>query len=144
ETEGRTHLGASSRTWALGAPRRGIAVLISDFLDPGAGDFLGFEAAIPYLLGKALDLHAVHVLAPEEVHPPFMGDVRLIDAETDLYTEISMGEPILRKYRRNLQGFLERIRALCLNRGIPYLFTTSDAAFERVVLDALRRGGLLR
>ncbi|MHC4778590.1 MAG: DUF58 domain-containing protein [Planctomycetota bacterium] len=144
EVAGRTHLAAASRTWAVVAPRRGVAVLVSDFLDPGEGDLLGFEAALPYLAGRSLDVHAIHILSPEEVDPPFKGDVRLIDSETDLYTEISMGEPILKKYIRNLRGFLERIKSSCLKRGIPYLFTKSDASFERVVLDALRRGGLLR
>jgi len=144
EPEGRTHLAAASRTWALGAPRRGVAVLVSDFLDPGESGVSGFESSLPYLGGRALDVHAVHVLSPEEIDPPYKGDLKLIDGETNLFTELSMGEPILKRYRANLQGFLDTVRELCLKRGIPYLFTTSNTLFERVVLDALRRGGLLR
>ncbi|MHC5037933.1 MAG: DUF58 domain-containing protein [Planctomycetota bacterium] len=142
--EGRTHLSATARTWALATHRRGVAVLISDLLDPGDDKTLGFELALPYLGGLTLDVHVIQILAQEEVAPALKGDVKLIDSETDLFTEISIGGPILSRYRRALNGFLGRIRELCLKRGIPYLYTTSDLLFERVVLEALRKGGLLR
>ncbi len=142
--EGGTDLAASARRWALAEPRKGIAVLLGDFLDPGDGETLGLEAALPFFGGRFLDVHAVQVLSPDEMRPPFKGELKLIDGEEDRFTDVSMGEPILKRYRDNLEGFLARVRDRCVGRGIPYLLATSDSSFERVVLDALRRGGVLR
>jgi uncharacterized protein (DUF58 family) len=141
---GRTALAASARSWALARSRRGVSVLLSDLLDPGDGRIPGFEDALPFLAGRALDAHVVHLLSPVEIEPDARGDLRLVDSETDEFAEVSIGEAILRKYRSNLQGFLERVRAFCLRRGMAYLFAHTDTPFEKIVLDALRRGGLLR
>jgi uncharacterized protein (DUF58 family) len=141
---GKTALAASARAWGLAAARKGIAVLLSDLLDPGDGTKTGFEEAVPYLAGRALDAHVIHLLSPGEIEPPLRGDLRLLDAETEEFAEVSIGEPILRKYRANLRGFLDRARTFCLKRGIAYAFAPSDTPFEKVVLEALRRGGLLR
>jgi uncharacterized protein (DUF58 family) len=141
---GKTALAASARAWGLAASRKGVAVLLSDLLDPGHGTATGFEEAAPFLAGRALDAHVVQILSPDEIEPGLRGDLRLLDAETDEFAEVSIGEQILRKYRANLRGFLDRARAFCLRRGIAYIGASSETPFEKVVLEALRRGGLLR
>ncbi len=58
---------ASTRRWRTTPTRSrqsGLAVVISDLLDPA-----GYEAGVRALLERRFDVHLVHVLAPEEMKP---------------------------------------------------------------------------
>ena len=71
----RDRPGRRARRYARRA-ESGQAILISDLLTPK------FEQGIRRLLDRRLEVTVLHVLAPEEVHPPMSGDLTLIDRET--------------------------------------------------------------
>jgi uncharacterized protein (DUF58 family) len=139
QATGVTRLEDSCRKYALRNRARGVAVLISDFLDPA-----GFEGALRRLAMTGSDMYVVHILARDEIDPPISGDLRLIDAETDLYAEISMSRTLLKRYKDNMNGFCSSLKSTCLARGIGYIPATNDMPFERLTLDFFRRGGMLR
>ncbi|MGA2555952.1 MAG: DUF58 domain-containing protein, partial [Verrucomicrobiota bacterium] len=74
---GPANLNEALRRGAIEARQAGLAVLLSDFLDPA-----GYEAGLNALIGRGFQVNAIQILAPEEFAPPTYGDLRLVDAET--------------------------------------------------------------
>jgi uncharacterized protein (DUF58 family) len=137
--EGGTSLASTCRHYALRHPQRGVAVLLSDFLDKA-----GFETGMRYLVGRDLDLYAVHIMAPDELEPTLSGDLRLIDVEDDDVAEVSVTGALINRYKHNVQAYARALKDHCARRGVAYLFATSDADFEQLVLGVLRRKGLVK
>ena len=114
-------------------------MVVSDFLDKN-----GYETALRYLVARNFDVYVIHVLSEEEVNPPQTGDLRLVDSEDGDFAEITITAPMLERYKRTVEAFKDGLRDWCGKRGIHYTFTTSDAPFERLVLEYMRRNGLVR
>ena len=74
---GGTSLNDGLAAWRLRTREAGLAVLISDLMDPG-----GYERGLRGLLEHRHDVHVIHLLAAEEMNPAWGGDLRLEDAET--------------------------------------------------------------
>ncbi|MDZ4861454.1 MAG: DUF58 domain-containing protein [Candidatus Hydrogenedentes bacterium] len=139
QPDGRTALEASTKSYSLRNRAKGVAVLFSDFLDPE-----GFDGCLRRLQQTGSDCYAIHVLSRDEIDPPVAGDLRLLDSEFAVHVEVSASPGLIKRYKHNLEGFCESIRKQCLSRGIGYIFAPSDESFERLTLDVLRRGGMLR
>ena len=134
-----TGLTESCRTFAIKARQgKGVIVLLSDFLDPA-----GYEEGLKHLFGSKMDVYVVHLLSPEEVHPELQGDLRLVDVEDASFQEITVSQPLLKQYQETLRKFCGGIRDYCTRRGASYVFSSTDVAFDQLVLTYLRRGGLL-
>src|SRR5271169_1584247 len=71
---GGTSLNESLRRGALEARQAGLAVVLSDFLDPA-----GYEAGLTALVGRGFQVSLVQILAPDELAPTNFGDLRLVD-----------------------------------------------------------------
>ncbi|MDX2147289.1 MAG: DUF58 domain-containing protein [Planctomycetota bacterium] len=141
-------LNTSLRSLASRGLGRGICVVMSDFLDePGVDAGLRALAATD---PGVMDIYCLHVLSPGEVNPELerdaglQGDLRLTDAETGRAREVTVSPALIARYRRSVDRFCADLRARCLSLGLAPLRVTTDAPIERVVLDSLRRGGLLR
>ena len=116
--------------------RVGVAVLISDLLDPA-----GYERGLKALLEHRFDVHVIHVLAPEEMNPTLAGDLRLTDAETGEVRDLTMDAEALRGYRQRLHDFLGRAEAFCRGNEIVYHRVVTDTPVEEMTLRQLK--GLL-
>jgi len=130
---GKAALNESLRRGALTARRSGVAVVLSDFLDPE-----GYEAGLTALVGRGFQVSAVQILAPEEVKPETFGDLRLIDAETGAEQEVTFGKFRLSNYQKAVQNYIQRMREHCQARGINFFATTSDESLEKLLLKQLR------
>lgn len=137
--DGKTALEDSTKSYVMRNRAKGVAVLFSDFLDPE-----GYEGCLRRLLQSGSDCYAVHVLSREEIDPPIAGDLKLLDSEYAMHVEVSASPALLKRYKKNLEGFCESIRTYCLARGISYIFAPSDESLERLALDAFRRGGMFK
>src|SRR5213594_5061331 len=84
---GVTGFNQALRRGALQARQTGVAVVLSDFLDPA-----GYESGLAALLGRGFQVNAVQILAPEELNPTAYGDLRLIDSETGGQQEVTFGK----------------------------------------------------
>lgn len=127
------------KQYVVGHPQRGILLVLSDFFEKG-----GFEEGLRFLLGRRYDLYVVQTLSPEEVDPPFVGDLRLMDAEDDDVAEVTVSRALINRYKHNLQAYCGELKEYCTRRGINYLFTTTDVPFDQIVLSYFRRRGLLK
>jgi uncharacterized protein (DUF58 family) len=130
---GATSLNQGLANYAMRAREPGLVVLFSDLLDP-----VGFEAGVRSLLERRFEVHIVHVLTPEEVHPTLSGDLRLHDSETGELREITVDGDTLRTYRQRLGQFLERVEGFCRSAEIGYRRVTTDMPVEEFVLSHLR------
>lgn len=136
-----TCLEKSCRDFALTNRGGGIVILISDFFDRA-----GFESGLRYLLaaGRSTEIYVFHVLSPQEIEPVLTGDLRLVDAEDGTVTEVSISAPLLKTYKRTVEVFRDEVREYCAGRGLHYVFTSTAVPFDRLVLEYLRRRGLVR
>lgn len=136
---GKTQLEQSCRSYLIRNRSKGAAVLISDFMDPE-----GFEPSLRRLAQSRCDLYAIHVLSRDEIDPQVTGDLKLLDSETNEFTEISVSQSLLKRYRQNLAGFCESVRRFCTARDIGYALVPSDTPVDMLTRDVLRAGGMVR
>jgi uncharacterized protein (DUF58 family) len=119
---------------AIEARQAGLAVVLSDFLDPA-----GYEPGLGALLGRGFQVSAVQILAPEELAPTTFGDLRLVDAETGAVQEVTFGKFRLKAYQQAVANFCQRLREYCQARGINYFMASSATALEELLLKQLRQ-----
>jgi uncharacterized protein (DUF58 family) len=122
------------RRGALAARQSGVAVLLSDFLDPD-----GYEPGLNALIGRGFHVNAVQILASEELNPATYGDLRLIDSETGGLQEITFGKYRLKAYQQSVQNYCQRLREFCQGRGIRFFSVSSDTSLEQLLLKQLRQ-----
>lgn len=139
QTSGRTGLLDSFKTFARAHRSRGMAIVISDFYD-----FDGYEEALRQLIAGDFEVLAVHVLSPEELKPTHQGDIRLVDCEFNVAADISMSAGMLDAYARTVNAFCSGLKNYIVGRGGCYLLTSTAVPVDRLVLDVLRRRGILR
>lgn len=136
---GRTDLFAALRAFGDRVAERSLLIVISDLLEAGQG-----QRGLRLLGARRLDLAVLHVLSPQELHPPAVGPARLTDCETGEGESLEVDDETLRLYADRLNAFCEGWRAFCQRHDVRYVQTSSGEPFEECVLDTLRRGGLVR
>jgi len=114
----------------LRSPRPGMLVVISDFLDAGP-----FDAALGRAASGGHDLMLVQVLAPEEVEPPWDGDLALEDAESGATIDVTLDAGVLEAYLARLGGLVAMLRATAKRHGAAYV----RAVTTEPLLDVVRR-----
>jgi len=131
--DGATGLNRALESYAIGSREPGVAVVLSDLLDPA-----GFERGLRALVERRFDVHVLHVLAREDVDPPFGGDLRLRDSETAERREVTLDADGLQAYRLRLQRFLDGAERFCRSHEIGYRRVVSDTSIEQFVLSELK------
>ncbi len=129
----------SMRNFSLRASGRGVALVLSDFMDKS-----GYEEGLRFLASRNLDIYAIQILAEEEIHPPYTGDLKLTDLEDGDEAEVTISAPLLERYQRTLAAFRAGVHSFCTRRGISCMFTSNQVPFEKLVLGYLRSRGLLQ
>ncbi|MBS0188183.1 MAG: DUF58 domain-containing protein [Planctomycetes bacterium] len=127
---------------------RGIAVLMSDLLvEPGLSGAMGALAAGEH---GALDAYCLQTLAPAELDPVrgasmgLSGDLRLTDVESARGVEVTVSPAAIAAYRAAVEKFVGRCRDECRSRGVAHFLVPTDTPVDRLVVDSLRRGGMMR
>src|SRR5882762_7788794 len=132
--KGTANLNESLRRGALEARQAGVAVVLSDFLDPA-----GYETGLTALVGRGFQVDLVQILAPEELSPTTFGDLRLVDSETGGTQEVTFGRYRMKAYQQTLQNFIQRMREFCQARGINFFTASSKTPLEELLLRQLRQ-----
>jgi len=116
-----------------------LVVLVSDLLDPrGCGD------ALDALVGRGADVVVVHVVAPQELEPELLGELELVDAETGGTVNVGVSLSGRERYRERYGAWSREQAAQCAARGLRYVRVRTDTSIDALLLDALRRGRVLR
>ncbi|NQU75306.1 MAG: DUF58 domain-containing protein [Planctomycetes bacterium] len=117
----------------------GVMIVLSDFLFKA-----GYEGALRRLISEKYDLYVVQVLSPQELAPTFSGDLTLVDMEDDDRAEVTISSALLKYYKRNLAAYCNELKGFCTRRGAIYALTGSGEPVEALILNYMRRRGLLR
>lgn len=135
---GASDLASACKRFALANRRKGVCVLLSDFFDKS-----GYENALRYVAGGNYDLFCIQVLAPTEIDPDLQGDLKLKDIEDNDEAEVSITQPLIKRYKANLNAYCLALKDFVTRRGGTYLFTSTAVPFDTLVLNYLRERGLL-
>jgi uncharacterized protein (DUF58 family) len=136
--QGAGNLAEACRRFALSHRHKGVCVVLSDFFDKG-----GYENGLRYVAGGKYDLFAVQALSPQEIDPQLQGDLKLKDMEDGDFAEVSITQPLMKKYKANLNAYCLAVKDYVTRRGGTYLFTSTAVPFDTLVLNYLRERGLL-
>ena len=136
--EGAGNLAESCRKFAISHRQKGVCLILSDFFDKG-----GYESGLRYLVNGKYDLFAIHILSPQEIDPPLAGDLKLLDMEDGDHAEVSITQPLLKKYKSNLNAYSLELKEYITKRGGTYLFSSTAIPFDSLILNYLRERGLV-
>jgi uncharacterized protein (DUF58 family) len=136
---GKTDLNASLARFALRTRRAGLVVVISDYLSEP-----GYEEGIKRLKFNKHDVVMAQVLSPQELKPELMGDVRLVDAETEAGVEVSANRATMQAYAKRLGVFLSEVEGFAHRHSCGYVLANTSTSFEELVLRQFRVLGLAR
>jgi uncharacterized protein (DUF58 family) len=136
---GKTNSKASFQAFCTKARRRGLAVVISDFLDPE-----GFQAGLDVLRLFGHDVFAIQVASHEDVDPQLSGELQLVDSESQVAREITITPTLLAAYKAEFARYCQSVEDYCLKYQLGYVRTTTDFPFEELVLDVFRQGRFLK
>jgi len=118
--------------------KRGISIIISDLFSSS------FEKAVKYLSYMNQSIIIIHILSEEEVNPKLVGDVRLIDSETEIAKDISMVQSVIGAYDKAIKDFFRDIKETCRKYGCYYSLVSNEASIESIIFDSLVTSGILR
>jgi uncharacterized protein (DUF58 family) len=131
---GAANLNEALRRGALEARQAGLALVLSDFLDPA-----GYEPGLNALTGRGFQVNIVQILSPEELAPTTFGDLRLVDSENGQTQEVTFGRYRMKTYQQAVQNFIQRLREYCQARGINFFSVSSSMSLDELLLKQLRK-----
>ena len=137
--EGRTDLSRAVDAFLPHASQTGLVILISDLMDPA-----GYEKPLLALQGRGFDLWCLQVTDPADLAPAGTGDLAVEDAETGDVLAVHLTAEVRERLAAETERFSAGLRAWCLERRIGYAEAPTHLPVDALVLDVLRRGGLLR
>lgn len=124
---------------------KGVMVVLSDFLVDE-----GYQAGLRALAAAGgYDTYCLQILSPGEIEPEregeggIAGDLRLTDIETGKGAEVTVTAPVIKRYKERLREYCAELGAFCRAREMEQLVVRSDAEVETVVMETLRRRGLV-
>jgi uncharacterized protein (DUF58 family) len=138
EAGGPTDLRESCKEFASRPRQIGLAVIISDFLDPG-----GVDVGLKILRTLGHDVFAVHITSQADRDPGAFGDVRFVDAETGELRELEVTPRLAAAYGKAWESHASEIERFCGRYGIGYVRADAERPFEEIVLKAFRQGRFL-
>ncbi len=130
---------------------RGVVLVLSDFLteDGTTQDLSPGMSLLSALTEKGADVYCMQVLSPGEIDPSIerprglLGDLRMLSAESAKATEVTVTPGLISRYQNHLAGFQNSLKALCNSKGLHLLNARTDIKVADLILQSLRRGGLL-
>jgi uncharacterized protein (DUF58 family) len=136
---GATDLNGRLAEYALRTRVPGVAVVLTDLLDPG-----GYADGLKALMGRRFQVFLLHLVSEEELAPSLRGDLTLLDAEGGAQREVSVDGWALEQYQERLKRHFQEAEDFCAHHRIDYLRTSTAVPFNDLILRHLRRGGFLR
>jgi uncharacterized protein (DUF58 family) len=137
--EGGSNFTEACKRIALSRRGKGVMLVLSDFFIKE-----GYEDGLRLLTGRGYDVFCIQVLSPQELEPDIAGDLRLRDVEDGDHAEVTISAPLLRRYKANLAAYCDQLRSFCARRDMTVLTVSSDTPVDVLLLDYLRRRGVLR
>ena len=131
---GGAGLGVKLRDLGERMKRRGIAIVISDFLE----DQGPVRESLKILRGRGNDISVFHVMDSNETGFPFTRASKFLDPETGVGIT---ADPTAVKavYLKALGNFIKGYRDFCARAGMDYTFAQTARSPEEVLLEYLQK-----
>lgn len=133
----RDGLAKSLRGFAATPGRAGVAILLSDGLDPEV------QGGLNALAGRGHEVWFLQILSDVEIDPDLEGDLRLTDNEGGEAVEITANSYALKEYRRRLQEHNDMIAATVRRVGGRHALVRSGDGLDAIAKNVFRREGWL-
>jgi uncharacterized protein (DUF58 family) len=134
-----TRLLAAVEAFSQRVKRRGVVVILSDFLQ--AGDV---EEAIRTLLARRFRVLLIQILNSTDWAEGLTGTMRLVDSETREALDVLASPERVADYQRCLRQYAGHLKAYCRRRGQFYLYAPTTDNYLELIARGLREEGLLR
>ncbi len=138
ETTGDTNLRGAFTQFASRTRQSGLAVVVSDFLDPN-----GFENGLKLLASMGHDVFVVHIASQSDRDPGSLGEVRFVDAETGELRDVEVTPALAEAYGAAWQKHAEELERFCGRYNLGYLRADAETPFEQIILSTFRKGRFL-
>ncbi len=138
KTGGRTDYLEVVRQFISTHPHRGLLIIISDFLDDA-----GCERPLQYLADFGHELLLAQVWSEEDRTPPWLGDLDLVDAETDARLQLQFDEAARDLYMQGFDKYAEDLQQLALRNGGRYVGVSTDMPIEDIIFGSLVRSRVI-
>lgn len=139
ESGGETRMGDALKTFVHQAPRRGLAIVLSDLYAQG-----GYEQPLNVLRYHRFEPLVVQLVDERELNPELRGDLQLVDCETGATRDITITPRLIARYRRAHADWCAQIEAFCTERQVGWFRAPVQTPFDDLVLKLFRAGGFLR
>jgi uncharacterized protein (DUF58 family) len=139
QTGGRTAMAACARRFDRTAVDVGTVILISDLWECAAD----LPEALLRLGREGRDVVVLHAYGRRDAEPSLVGALVLRDAESGREMNVADGESLRQSYLWAWRDHCNALESACRRRETTYLPVADDAPFERAVLQALLRAGVL-
>jgi uncharacterized protein (DUF58 family) len=120
-------------------PQRGMAIVISDFLDDANCD-----KPVQYLADFGHDLILIQIWADEDRQPPWEGELDLEDAETGARVQLAFDEVARAEYTAGFDQYTANLRQVALRNGGRYVGLTTSIPVEDALFGPLAKSGALQ
>lgn len=137
QASGEGSLAKTAATVLARSRTPGMTVLCSDMLEQD------WAATFRTLGARGAELTFVHVLGEGELNPPTMGDVDLVDAETNERIAISLIGPTLDRYQTRLDSWLEDVASEARRVGAAYVLADTRVPLREALLSGLRKAEVM-
>ncbi|MBK1790608.1 DUF58 domain-containing protein [Persicirhabdus sediminis] len=118
--------------------KRGMVIVISDFLFPR-----GYEEGLKLLQWHGHDVFCLQVHDPKDLQCDWKGDLQLECIETGQNQKVTITKKEAEAYNKAMADWNDQLRKECAKRGIGLGTLTSEHAFDQVISNILKRGGLV-
>jgi len=139
EPQGGFSFRAAAERIVMSRRGKGVMLIFSDFFFKE-----GFEQGLRTLVGRGYDVFVIQVLSPQEIEPPLTGDLRLKDVEDADLAEVTISSPLLKRYKANLAAYCGSLQLFCAHREMNFMTIRSDTPIDVLVLEYLRKRGIIK
>ncbi len=133
-----TALSRSLRSFATRQKRRGLVILLSDLYDPSV-----LETGLAALGFERFELEVIHLVDEADAYLTLSGELTLVDVESNEQRELSVTPELERSLAAAHGALLADAARHCGEHRIPYVAADVNRPFDELVLESLRRGGVL-
>ncbi|MBZ5592891.1 MAG: DUF58 domain-containing protein [Acidobacteriia bacterium] len=138
QTEGRTNFLEVARQFISAHAQRGLLIIISDFLDDS-----DCERPLQHLAEFGHELLLAQVWSEEDRIPPWVGDLDLVDAETETRLRLQFDESARQQYTRAFDAYAGSLQQVAMRNGGRYVGISTAMPIEDIIFGSLVRSRVI-
>ena len=136
---GTTRFIDMTRDFIARYPQRGLAIVISDFLDDA-----GCEKPLQYLADFGHEMILIHTWADDDREPPWDGELDLEDAESGTRVQLAFDDNARAAYTSAFDEYALQLRNVALRNGGRYVGLSTSIPIEDAIFGPIVKSGAVQ